>query len=867
MLNVADDIRVLDADLWIDGVAVARDGLPPYRFAVEAPPAPATIVIGATARDFGGNRGEAPLVEVQVTEGIGTTSVVGSIVGEDGVPVAGASVFTSLGGSGISAADGSFRIDGLPATVPSLVAFGATSTGSGELRGRSDSVTVVANGLTDAGPIVLHPVGLPYPGPRSSIGYLPDEPDRLDTGDFDRDGLLDLAVAPYSTGNVAVLLGRGDGSFEEALELPGGSNPRDVAVADLNQDGFLDLVVPDSTLGMVQIYLGQGDGTFGDPSDFSSGIDPADVAVGDVDRDQVPDLVLAGYSTGELVVMLGRGDGTVEPPYSLAIATGPDRLELADFDADGNLDIVTEENLTILFGNGDGTFQGPIELSPENPSTHEGRVYDHEVGDLNGDGLPDIFAVVADVFLNGDGAIFLSRGDGTFSKHILTVTGFPKANTRSALGDFNADGLLDAVVRYREYSGPFLVIEPLLGDGTGDFQVGEDIYAGDLSGSSRSPVLLADFDGDGLDDLVAGGKSGVSVFSATGDGHFQVYLREQQQFSYAEGHILTADLDVDGLDDLVVSKSYGLLYYPRQADGSFGDFVNLTLNHVVSDMLAADLTGDGAPELVAVGDHTVSIYLNAGDGTFVGPEERVMSQIVVGVVASELTGDGYTDLSIRMGGRMLGLLANDGAGSFPSVVQYALQGVPRGLAAIDFDLDGDSDLAVATDDPLGITILSNDGNGVLTSAAELPLTLLGPPSAVDSPESLTSGDFNDDGYPDLAVGMDGYKSSVSVYIGQQGGQFLVERVFPVGEDPVEILVSDVDLDGVNDLLTVNYDTSDVSWLRGLGDGTFSAEQRFATGIGPNDATLIDLNLDGLPDLAVSVNHGSNPREVDFLLHQ
>jgi len=581
VLDVTDDIRVLDTSLWVDGEEVARDDLPPYRFAVEAPPAPATLLIGATARDFGGNRGEATPVEVHVQEGLGTTSVVGSVVTDAGLAAAGASVFTSLGGSGLSAADGSFRLDGLPATASSLVAFASADDGGTEVRGRSGAVPLVPGGLTDVGTIVLRPVGAPYPGPRSAVGFRSPPVEALATGDFDQDGVPDLVtVARYSPKVVAIHLGRGDGRFEQRQELPGGSDPNDVAVADLNQDGFLDLVVPDGSLNGVEIYLGQGDGTFSNPTSFSTGTTLTDVSIGDIDRDQVLDLVLAGTSASGLTVMIGRGDGTFEAPYVLSSVANPDRLELADFDADGNLDIVTERNLTVLFGNGDGTFQQPIELSPEAPSTYEGRVYFHRVGDLDGDGLPDIFAVVADLFLHGEVTSFLSRGDGTFGK--VTVTVLSAQDQTVALGDFNADGHLDAIVKERDFNSVYAA-RPFLGDGTGAFLEGALVYAGDLG--QISPVLLADFDRDGVDDLVTGGESGVSVFSAVGDGGFRTYLRDRQHFINTEGKIFSADLDVDGIDDLIVSRYHGLSYFIRQPDGSLGDPVDLALSHYVSDIV------------------------------------------------------------------------------------------------------------------------------------------------------------------------------------------------------------------------------------------------------------------------------------------
>jgi hypothetical protein len=128
-------------------------------------------------------------------------------------------------------------------------------------------------------------------------------------GDFNGDGLLDLAVANVGTNSVSVLRGNGDGSFQAARSFAAGSSPRSVAVADFNGDGLLDLVVAGA--GGVRVLLGNGDGTF-QTTNFSyvAGDNPWSVAVGDVNGDGWPDLAVANASSNDVSILLNDGAWT-----------------------------------------------------------------------------------------------------------------------------------------------------------------------------------------------------------------------------------------------------------------------------------------------------------------------------------------------------------------------------------------------------------------------------------------------------------------------------------------------------------------------------------------------------------------------------
>jgi len=321
-----------------------------------------------------------------------------------------------------------------------------------------------------------------------------------------------------------------------------GNSPVSVATGDFNGDRIQDLAATNEVDDTVSILLGKGNGAFQSHADYTTGYGPADVAVGDFNHDGFLDLAVAnagenasGQSADSVSILLGNGDGTFRTHVEYSAGRTPVSVAVGDFNGDGNLDLAVvaqyDDAVSILLGNGNGTFGPQIEyyVSAEPTSV--------VVSDFNRDGVLDLGVASLGA---GTVSILLGNGDGTFQ----AASDYTADEDPSSLvtADFNGDGIPDLAVADLGSS----TVSVLLGNGDGTFQ-NQVAYS---SGSFPEAVTAADFNGDGILDLALATEDNlgsVTVLLGNSNGTFQ------SPIDFPAGAlpvaVTAADFNNDGLMD------------------------------------------------------------------------------------------------------------------------------------------------------------------------------------------------------------------------------------------------------------------------------------------------------------------------------
>ena len=317
-------------------------------------------------------------------------------------------------------------------------------------------------------------------------------PECVIVGDFNSDGISDLAMANIFNGKVGILLGNGRGGFDPSTPVDsGGSFPMSLTVSDFNRDGKSDLAVANANSNNVRVLFGDGNGGF--PSGVTldaGGYLPYSVSMGDFNCDGKSDLVVANHNSDSVSVLLGDGSGgfaTAIPFFTGGI--GPYSVAVGDFNHDGKSDLAVVNNRSdtvgVLLGNGNGGFATAIPYS-----TGSGGPTSVTVGDFNYDGNSDL--AVVKYFGNNVG-VLLGNGNGGFAAVSQLLSGGVHPYSVS-VGDFNGDGKDDLAVANYDSNNVVVLVN---GGGIG---FGE-AHTFSTGGNGARSVVVSDFDSDGKSDL------------------------------------------------------------------------------------------------------------------------------------------------------------------------------------------------------------------------------------------------------------------------------------------------------------------------------------------------------------------------------
>ncbi len=635
---------------------------------------------------------------------------------------------------------------------------------------------------------------------------VPGQSGLLTIADVNGDGIPDV-VCPN------VLLGNGDGTFRVGPTLQAENDYGNLIAIDVNRDGKIDLVFPayENSLFGVGVMLGRGNGSFQNPVYYLSGINDrtyddfgVPLVSGDFNGDGILDLAELGKS--EIVVLLGTSAGTfnAEPPITLTYTGNESSVSLAaiDMTGDGRLDLVVDaaDAIYVLRGNGDGTFQSPLITATESDAGYG----DMAVADINQDGFPDV--ALGDVY-SSNILIYPGKGNGRFG--LPRTVYLPGGNLAFVVADVNGDGIPDLV------NGG---VEIALGEGNWKFkapvyyEVNEDIIGGSpsigvvdlrndgrmdiLGGTEKVSVLLnvgngkyedgvqtlvtggdiacsaaGDFNGDGIPDLAISNNAEILIYLGTG--------KSAAPFKAGATYTVTSadcpaagELNGDGIVDLLVPSGYlnaagSAIAFLGNGDGTFRQGPSSPVPSIGYFALA-DFNGDGILDYATT---TNQLALGKGDGSFGAPSGYENDNITFFTIeAADLNGDGKGDIVLTdyIGDAIYVLLSS--ATGFQQTAIHG-SGLPGYITLGDLNGDGIIDMAVA--EGTGVGIYLNDGSGGFGPAIQMrdPMS--------DGGGVAVIADVNGDGIADIAFQGD---ASADIFLGMGAGTFAAPFFLGTGND-------------------------------------------------------------------------------------
>jgi hypothetical protein len=315
----------------------------------------------------------------------------------------------------------------------------------------------------------------------------------LCNSDFNGDGLIDLAVANYSSNNVSILFGNGNGQFSLQTNYLVGNSPVKIVSADFNGDNLMDLAVANAGSNNLSILLNIGSGIFSTPINYTLTSSPMTIATSDLDGDNKADIILKSMGTYQnLVFLKGNGNGTFAVNSAYNIAYGPkSSVNISDYNNDGKPDfsVTSYQSILVFINNGLGNFYPSVTYTISADPT---AIINSN--DFNGDGKVDL---IVSTESSGSGTIYVSHyillgtGTGTFGTKVLFFQSSSGSCNSVNSNDFNNDGKTDLILSTNSTSAILL-----LGNGTGTFN-------GPINNNLPAlfEISASDFNNDGYIDL------------------------------------------------------------------------------------------------------------------------------------------------------------------------------------------------------------------------------------------------------------------------------------------------------------------------------------------------------------------------------
>jgi hypothetical protein len=773
-----------------------------------------------------------------------------------------------------------------------------------------------------------------------------DGPQAVAVGDVNRDNRPDIVAVNADENVVSVLLNNGSGRFVTSpLQFDVGETPVAVLVADFDQNGNPDLVTVNTDGASVTVLFGDGTGEFNNRKNFGVADDPVGAVAADLDNDLIPDLAV--ISETSMYLLRSLGDTTFTPFSPATISTrgaGGYAIAAGRFDSNSNNDLVVSNqasnNVSVFLGNGNGTFKaGQLQNVGPGPA---GVV----AADLDGDSREDICVVDADEQADINLSLLFGNGDGTFDADERTTAETFSLDLVAA--DLNGDGALDLAVTTTETQQiAVLLYDPDAANAETGFSL-QGAIRGLSLGQGQSAIATADFNADGKPDLVALGvdQETIGVFTNT-TGESTPTPLPGTPTPTPPGGVTPTVAPVSPTPTLTsaptatptatpvlipygvcttnspgqpsvggrpVAVDIGILQNVGRRLTAVADQVN---NRVIlltgqgnpsgtdacaalglasggevgpvaapTALLVADLDGNADADLAVVGSGGLSLFYGDGTGAFRADAANPMAarDDPHSIASADFNRDGRPDLIVGNAGTDAVSIFMGRSGGFAPGCSVSV-GRRAGLViANDLNLDGRPDFAVASAQTADVSVFLQTVPGIPSDTAPPCATVaasfrgLAPLALPGEPEAIAAGNLvTGSALPDLAVALSRVAASGVIYVLEAApagtdsvsysGLTPVAVPPPKGSSrasvPAAIGSGDVNRDGRLDLVVADRANDDVVLLYGTGTGTFGTAILVGVdGVAPVGLAVGDIDGDDRAD-TVTANEGDG--SVSFLV--
>jgi len=681
----------------------------------------------------------------------------------------------------------------------------------------------------------------------------------------------DISFLDTSNGNAVLAtapLGASTPGLTWAIQAPCMNNlsPYSTVAADFNGDGYLDIAAVESPWNLVAIFVYQPtQGCYKQMASYTTGPSPSRAIAADFNSDGHLDLVIPNEGSNTLTLLLGNGDGTFTQS-TVSVGAVPNSVVAADFNGDGIPDLAVgtwNNSVAILLGKGDGTFTAGTNLVIGSQAQPEPVLV--TAGDFNGDGKIDLAVPVS-----AGVAVYQGNGDGTFGAASTVAVPVPANNWIWSLtaADLNGDGKLDLVIstgiNVLPNGGKVMV---LLGNGDGTFS---------LAASAATPevptqLTVADFNLDGIPDIAALDLGGtITVFVGKGDGTFlpTSYTATTTESTFFQAFAV-GDMDGDGRPDIL---------FPGELPPN-----SLVMYFGLTEPTQTASTAPTPIDPSAVGQHlVVASYPGDADATSgTSNPASLWGALPTTATTLAVTANGAPASTVPAGTAVT-LTATVAAGSSPLTTGMVNFCDATANGCTDIHLLGSASLTGSGTASLKFipgpgqhsykAVLLENGYAATSSSPALPLTVTAPPK-VPGPTTTTITETGSIGNftltatvtgngPATALSgsvsfLDTSYSNTAVATAALGASSLGLAWNSLSSTPftnvgfLKPAVDDFNGDGIPDLAVVNTNSMTVTILLGNGDGTFKTVAGLTLTTYPVAIIAGDFDMDGKFDLAVS----------------